>query len=55
MPTVVVSAASSIVGFTIMGLAPMPMFVSCGVLPSLLLAVTPERANEMVPDASTAD
>ena len=53
------SAASSIVGFTIMGFAPMPVFSSYGiltalmiflalsaslmVLPSLLLLVTPER------------
>ncbi|MDA0988157.1 MAG: efflux RND transporter permease subunit [Chloroflexi bacterium] len=53
------SAASSIVGFTIMGLAPMPMFSAFGfitatmilmaaasalmVLPSLLMLVTPER------------
>jgi predicted RND superfamily exporter protein len=53
------SAASSIVGFTIMGFAPMPMFSSYGVLtalmiflamaaslvvlPSLLLLVTPEK------------
>jgi predicted RND superfamily exporter protein len=56
------SAASSIVGFTIMGFAPMPMFSSYGiltalmiflallaslvVLPSLLLLVTPEKAME---------
>ena len=55
----VASAASSIVGFTILGLAPMPMFSSFGfltaamvflalaaslvVLPSLLLVVTPEK------------
>ena len=53
------SAASSIVGFTIMGFAPMPMFSAFGiitatmilmaaaaallVLPSLLMLVTPER------------
>jgi predicted RND superfamily exporter protein len=53
------SAASSVVGFAIMGLAPMPMFSAFGfitatmifmaaaaallVLPSLLLLVTPER------------
>jgi predicted RND superfamily exporter protein len=53
------SAASSIVGFTILGLAPMPMFSSYGfltaamiflalaaslmVLPSLLLMVTPGK------------
>jgi predicted RND superfamily exporter protein len=56
------SAASSIVGFTILGFAPMPMFSSYGiltaimiflalsaslvVLPSLLLLVTPEKAME---------
>ena len=55
------SAASSIVGFTIMGFAPMPMFSSYGiltalmiflalsaslvVLPSLLLLVTPEKTT----------
>jgi predicted RND superfamily exporter protein len=66
----VASAASSIVGFSIMGLAPMPMFASFGiltalmiflalaaslvVLPSLLLLVTPERAPEMVPGVATA-
>ncbi|MDP6102615.1 MAG: efflux RND transporter permease subunit, partial [Dehalococcoidia bacterium] len=53
------SAASSVVGFTIMGLAPMPMFSAFGfitatmilmaaaaallVLPSLLILVTPEK------------
>ena len=62
--SLVASAASSIVGFAIMGLAPMPMFASYGiltalmiflalaaslvVLPSLLLLVTPERARETV-------
>ena len=56
------SAVSSIVGFAIMGFAPMPMFSSYGiltalmiflalsaslvVLPSLLLLVTPEKAME---------
>ena len=56
------SAASSIVGFTILGFAPMPMFSSFGfltaiiislalaaslvVLPSLLLLVTPEKAAQ---------
>ena len=56
------SAASSIVGFAIMGFAPMPMFSSYGiltaimiflalsapllVLPSLLLLVTPDKAKE---------
>ena len=56
------SAASSIVGFTIMGFAPMPMFSAFGiitatmifmaaaaallVLPSLLLLVTPERRGD---------
>lgn len=55
------SAASSVVGFTIMGFAPMPMFSSFGfitatmilmaaaaallVLPSLLILVTPERSD----------
>ncbi len=55
------SAASSIVGFAIMGFAPMPMFSAYGiltalmiflamsaslvVLPSLLLLVTPEKAS----------
>ena len=58
----VASAVSSIVGFTILGFAPMPMFSSFGfltaimiflalvaslvVLPSLLLMVTPEGAAE---------
>ena len=66
----VASAASSIVGFSIMGLAPMPMFASFGiltalmiflalaaslvVLPSLLLLVTPEPAPEMVPGVAPA-
>jgi predicted RND superfamily exporter protein len=64
------SAASSIVGFTIMGFAPMPMFASYGVLtalmiflalsasllvlPSLLLLVTPEKAMEETPGTSEA-
>ncbi len=55
------SASSSVVGFTIMGFAPMPMFSAYGiltavmvfmaaaaallVLPSLLLLVTPQRPN----------
>ncbi len=58
----VASAASSIVGFAIMGFAPMPLFASYGlltalmiflalaasllVLPSLLMIATPERAEE---------
>ncbi len=62
------SSASSIVGFAIMGLAPMPLFASYGiltsimvflavvaalvVLPSLLLIVTPEPARKA--DAQTA-
>ena len=66
----VASAASSIVGFTILGFAPMPMFSSFGfltaimiflalaaslvVLPSLLLLVTPEKAAQGVPVAATA-
>ena len=57
----VASAASSVVGFTIMGFAPMPMFASYGqltavmitlallasliVLPSLLMLVTREPDN----------
>ena len=57
------SAVSSIVGFTILGFAPMPMFSAFGfltaimiflalaaslvVLPSLLLLVTPEKATAM--------
>ncbi len=65
----VASAVSSIVGFTILGLAPMPMFSSFGfltaimiflalaaslaVLPSLLLLVTPERADQRAPAAAT--
>ena len=56
------SAATSIVGFTVMGFAPMPMFSSYGiltavmiflaaaasllVLPSLLLLVTPEQSRQ---------
>ena len=58
--SLVVSALSSIVGFAILGFAPMPLFAAYGiltaimiflaltasvvVLPSLLLLVTPERA-----------
>ena len=65
----VASAVSSIVGFTILGFAPMPMFSSFGfltaimiflalaaslaVLPSLLLLVTPERADQRAPAAAT--
>ena len=64
------SAASSIVGFAIMGFAPMPRFSSYGiltalmiflalsaslvVLPSLLLLVTPKKATEETPDTSEA-
>ena len=67
----VASAGSSIVGFSIMGLAPMPMFASFGiltalmivlalaaslvVLPSLLLLVTPERADELATAGAAAD
>ena len=59
----VASAASSVVGFTIMGFAPMPMFASYGqltavmivlallasliVLPSLLMLVTKESENDI--------
>lgn len=66
----VASAASSIVGFGIMGLSPMPMFASYGiltalmiflalvaslvVLPSLLLLVTPERAKVTVSSVEAA-
>ena len=66
----VASAASSIVGFTILGFAPMPMFSSFGfltalmiflalaasllVLPSLLLLVTPDKAAQGAPVAPTA-
>ena len=66
----VASAGSSIVGFTILGFAPMPMFSSFGfltaimiflalvaslvVLPSLLLLVTPEKAAQGAPVAATA-
>ena len=66
----VASAASSIVGFTILGFAPMPMFSSFGfltalmiflalaasllVLPSLLLLVTPDKAAQGAPVAATA-
>ena len=62
------SAASSIVGFTILGFAPMPLFSSFGfltaimialalaaaliVLPSLLMLVTPEPAPETVLEAT---
>ena len=67
----VASAASSIVGFAIMGLAPMPLFASYGmltaimiflalaaslaVLPSLLLLVTRERRGEAATTAAAAD
>ena len=63
----VASAVSSIVGFTILGFAPMPLFSSFGfltaimiilalaaslvVLPSLLLLVTPEKAALGAPSA----
>ena len=63
------SAASSMAGFAILGLAPMPMFSSFGfltaimiflalaasllVLPSLLLLVTPEKAARRAPTATT--
>ena len=63
------SAVSSIVGFTILGFAPMPMFSSFGfltaimiflaraaslvVLPSLLLLVTPEKAAQGAPTTTT--
>ncbi len=66
----VASAASSIVGFTILGFAPMPMFSSFGfltaimiflalaaslvVLPSLLLLVTPEKRREVAPARAAA-
>tara|TARA_B100001105_G_C22291162_1_gene399605 strand:- start:424 stop:777 length:354 start_codon:yes stop_codon:yes gene_type:complete len=59
----VASAASSIVGFAIMGFAPMPMFASYGqltslmiffalisslvVLPALLTLVTPEQTKKV--------
>lgn len=65
------SALSSIVGFAIMGLAPMPMFATYGiltaimiflalaaslaVLPSLLLLVTPEPETRAAPPAAPAD
>ena len=65
----VASAASSIVGFTILGLAPMPMFSSYGfltaamiflalaaslvVLPSLLLMVTPRKAIQAEPSLAS--
>ena len=64
------SAASSIVGFVILGFAPMPMFSSFGfltaimiflalaaslvVLPSLLILVTPEKTAQIAPGAATA-
>lgn len=64
----VASAASSVVGFAIMGFAPMPMFASYGqltammimlalaaslvVLPSLLLLVTPSGSRAAEPEAS---
>ena len=64
------SAATSIVGFTVMAFAPMPLFASYGiltavmiflaaaaslvVLPSLLLLVTPERAAQGAPVEDTA-
>ena len=64
------SAASSIVGFIILGFAPMPMFSSFGyltaimiflalaaslvVLPSLLLLVTPDNAAQGAPATVTA-
>ena len=64
------SAASSIVGFAILGFAPMPMFSSYGiltavmiflallaslvVLPSLLLLVTPKKHVEETPGTSEA-
>ena len=64
------SAVSSIVGFAILGLAPMPMFSSFGfltaimiflalaaslvVLPSLLLLVAPEKTAQGGPVAATA-
>ena len=67
----VASAVSSIVGFTILGFAPMPVFSSFGfltaimiflalaaslvVLPSLLLLVTPEKAQEAVPSTAAAE
>ena len=65
----VASAVSSIVGFTILGFAPMPMFSSFGfltaimiflalaaslvVLPSLLLLVTSEKVTQVAPSATT--
>jgi len=67
----VASALSSIVGFAIMGLAPMPMFSTYGiltaimiflalvaslaVLPSLLLLVASEPERETARDAAAAD
>ena len=65
------SAASSIVGFSIMGFAPMPLFSTYGfltasmiflalvaslaVLPSLLLLVTPEKQEELATGPAAAD
>jgi predicted RND superfamily exporter protein len=65
------SAASSIVGFVILGFAPMPLFSSYGfltaimialalaaslvVLPSLLMLVTPELASEPVREQTAED
>ena len=67
----VASAASSIVGFAIMGFAPMPLFASYGmltaimiflalaasilVLPSLLILVTRQPAIERAPTVPTGD
>ena len=66
----VASAASSVVGFGILGFAPMPLFASYGqltaimiflalaaslvVLPSLLLLVTPWKVASMSPKPSAA-
>ena len=65
------SAVSSIVGFAILGFAPMPMFSSFGfltalmiflalaaslvVLPSLLLIVTPEKVAQAAPGATNEE
>lgn len=65
------SSASSIVGFAIMGLAPMPLFASYGVLtsimvflavlaalvvlPSLLIIATPELNRKPAPESPTAE
>ena len=62
------SAVSSIVGFTILGFAPMPLFASFGVLtavmiflaltaslvvlPPLLLVVTPSRVRDVLPEGA---